>query len=484
MTGVRSLGMGGAGVAGVGDYSAVFTNPAGLGYFNSSQFSGSLNFFSTTDNGVFTGPSTNALDNRINDTRLGQLALVHKVPTRRGSLVFAAGLNQVQSFSRELYYSGLNDANSTTDFFLPIPGEFTIETNNGVDGLPNTADDEFIPDFSRDLSYIAFQLYAIDLDVAAYENGASVPFFPAVTTGTVEQTGSIREKGAMHELNFAVAAEAAPRVMVGAGLNIPVGKWKLDRFQTEDDIDNANDGTNGTTDFRSLDWNQIIESSLVGINARAGVSVSTPSGFRAGASFETPTYYAISEDYSMVLTTRFDDGYVDTYGDEVGEDVGAGSFDYYLITPWRVGLGAGYSKRNLRVMVDAELIDWSTLELDADDVSFAEENRFISQSLEESVNVRAGVEYDFGPITVRGGFATAADPRKASYSRLESGEDRSRGFLGFGLSYRVANQFTFDVAWTGEQFNDEFVTYGVTGAPVVTEDVQRGRFAVGIRARM
>ncbi|MCB0719479.1 MAG: hypothetical protein KDD65_13610 [Bacteroidetes bacterium] len=484
LTGVRSLGMGGAGVAGIADYSAMYTNPAGLAYFSRSSFSGSLSFFSTVDDGVFTGPSTNQLENRINDTQIGHLAYIHRVPTVRGSLVFAAGINQVESFSRELYYSGTNDANSVTDFFMPLPGEFSVETNNGPDGISGTADDEFIPDFTRDLSYIAFQLYAIDLDVAAYEAGDAVPFFPAVTTGAVEQTGTVRETGSMHEINVGMAVEAAPRVMVGASLNIPVGMWELDRFMTEEDVNNDNDGTGSTVDIQSVDWDQTVKSELVGINLRAGVSVATSAGFRVGASLETPTYYAITEEYSTTMTTVFDDGYSDTYGDSFGEDAGSGSYDYALITPWRVSVGVGYSKQNLRAMIDAELVDWSQLEFDSESFSFAEENRFMSRSLEDVMNVRAGLEYDLGPVTLRGGIAMLSDPRKASYSRLEDGEDRSRAFVGAGLSYRASRQFVFDLGWSGEQFQDEFVTYGVTGAPVVREDVQRGRFSIGVRARL
>ncbi len=484
MTGVRSLGMAGAGTAGIGDYAAVNSNPAGLGYMRSSSFSGSLSFFSTQDRGIFMGPSGDtALDNRINDTQIGHIGYVHKAQTRRGTLVFAAGINQVESYSRELYYEGENGANSTTDFFLPVEGEYTIATDDGADGIPGTADDEFTPSFDRDLSFIAFETFGIDFDADRFDAGQN-PFVPSVQTGTVEQTGTIRESGAVYEMNFAAATEVAPRVMLGASLNIPVGTWSLDRFQTEDDINNANDGANGTTDFESLDWTQTVETQMVGINLRTGVSVSTAAGFRVGATIETPTYFGLSDEYSTILTTRFDDGFTDTYGDAVGEDVGAGEFDYNLITPWKFGIGIGYAKRDLRVMVDAEVADWSQLELDSDLVSFARENQFISRNLQESVNVRAGIEYDFGPVTARGGFASVSDPRKATYSRLADGEDRARVFLGVGLSYRVANQFVFDFGWSGEQFYDEFNTYGVTDAPVVSEDVRRGRFAIGVRARL
>jgi hypothetical protein len=274
ITGVRSLGLGGAGFAGLADFSAMVNNPAGLGYYRNSSFSASLNFSSTEDQGSFSLRTDAGIpvENRVNATQIGHVSYVHRVPTRRGSLVVGAGINQVQSFSRELVYRGSNDRNSVTEFFLPIRGEYAVDTDNGPDGVFGTDDDVFTPTFDRDLSFIAFELFAIDLDVAAFEAGAEQPFFPAVTTGTVEQTGYVAESGSMHEVNFGGAIQAAERVMVGASLNVPVGRWELDRFATEEDVDNDNDGTGGTVNFDYLEWTQSVESRLVGVNLRVGLS--------------------------------------------------------------------------------------------------------------------------------------------------------------------------------------------------------------------
>ena len=478
--GVRSLGMGGVGTAGLADFSAVFNNPAGLGYMKASSFSGSLSAFSTEDEAAYEiGSSSEFTTNDITDSQLSHLAYTYKAPTRRGSLVLAAGVTQIGSFSRELAFVGDNPNNSATDFFMPIPGEFEIETSPGPDGIFGNSDDEFTPNFSRDLSAIAFNLFAIDLDIDAFESGAANPFFPAVTTGTVRQEGFVTESGAMHELNFATAYEASKDVMVGFGLNIPYGTWELDRIFTEEDILNDNDGSGTTVDFDRLEWDQFVKSRLVGVNVRAGVSFEMPGGLRGGVSLESPTYFHIEEDFDTQITAAFDDGYTDTYGDDPSESLGEGSFDYNLKTPWRLGAGIGYSTRTLKVMLDAEFVDWSRLEFDSADFSFEAENRDIRRNLDQVVNAKLGAEYLFGSFAVRAGIAGKTDPRNQDL--LESDVDRDRIFGSAGFSFYPNNRFAFDIALSQESFDDEYLPYNIVGAPVVNEQVARSQVALGLR---
>ncbi len=484
--GARALGMGGVGVAGLADYSAVFTNPAGLAMISRSTMSGSIGIHSVTDKSIYSvGTESSPFDNDFTDTRLGNISYIHKFPTARGSLVMALGLGQVQTFTRELAYSGNNSLNSATDFFMPLPGEFEIDMENGPDGQPGTADDIFFPSFSRPLSFIAFELFAIDFDADAFDNGAAVPFFPAVTTGTVSQSGTVTETGAMTEFNLAGAYEAAPNVFVGGSINIPYGKWRLDRFLSEDDVLNDNDGTGSTVDFDFLEWDQFVESELAGINLRFGVAMRTEQGVRAGLNIETPTYYAITENFATLMTVGFDDGYVDTYGDEAFEDVGTGEFEYNIITPWRFSGGLGYSTGDLLVMLDGEFVDWSKLELESDVFSFEGENRFARQNFESVVNIRAGAEYRFDNFAARIGVATNADPVELMPNQINTNLgtiDRKRGYLSAGMSFSPNNQFILDLAWSQERFDDRFLPYDeVAGAPVVTEEIIRNRFTAGAR---
>ena len=82
-TGPRMMGMAGVGIAGVADYGALRTNPAGLGYFSNSEIGGSLHTLSATEDAqYFTGIRTSsAAEADVRATRLSNLAYIQKLPT-------------------------------------------------------------------------------------------------------------------------------------------------------------------------------------------------------------------------------------------------------------------------------------------------------------------------------------------------------------------------------------------------------------------
>lgn len=469
-TGPVTTALGGAGVAGVGDFSAFFINPAGLGFLARTTVSGSLATLAASEDGLFRVPGfDNARQNDVTDTGLGHLAYLYRFPTRRGSLVAGVALSQTYSFERDLLFEGRNPNNSITDFFMPLPGEFTLEEDN--DGI--------FPVFTRDLSFIAFETFAIDLDPDLVDAGDPVPFVPAVTRGTVAQTGSVTETGRMQELNVGGAFEAARGLMVGLSLNVPFGTYDFLRLFEEEDVENANDGTNGTTDFDFLRLEETVRSELVGVNVRAGISARVSPGLRIGFTVETPTVYDIDESFDTRLETFFDNGDVFVYGDQVSEDAGSGVFEYDITTPWRLGAGAAYRAGGLALAADVEFVDWSQLELDASGFSFADENRRIRRAYDAVVNTRLGVAYDLGQLVLRGGFAYYPDPRDTRDTL-----DRSRTYVSAGFGYRVSEQFRFDFGWMQERFDDQYQPYvEVTEAPVVDEEVVRNRFVLGFTVR-
>lgn len=475
----RATGLGGASIAGIGDYNAFFTNPAGLGLIRRSYVGGSLSFLNAEESAAYrTTGFAGTVDNTVSNTRLGHLAYLYKMPTVRGSLVIGGGFSQVQAFERDLLFEGENGNNSITDFFMPLPSEFSLEENG---------DGTFNPTFSRPLSFIAYEAFGIDLDpdlATAYASGADVnPFLPAVTFGTVRQTGSVLEEGSLNEINLGAAVEAAPNLMVGASLNIPFGVYRFNRVFEEDDFQDDNDGSNGTTDFEGLFFEEGFESSIVGANLRLGVSSLVSPRIRLGLTVETPTYYTVEEDYTTRLETFFDNGDAFSYGDDFDEDAGMGSFQYEMITPWRLGTGIALNQQNVSVYGDLEFVDWSQMELNSDDFTFEDENRRIRQDFSSVINTRVGVEFRTNQLALRGGLAYQPDPRDFDTRTAEGATlDRSRTFLSAGLGYRFSDQMQLDVAWQQQRFDDQYLPYTeVNEAPVVDEEVIRNHLTVGVR---
>ncbi|MDE2996145.1 MAG: hypothetical protein OXT73_05330 [Bacteroidota bacterium] len=473
-----SMGLAGTGVAGVADASAFVTNPAGLGWLQRSVGAGSFTMLTSKTEGVYHSPGySSSLSDELTKAGVSNLSYLFKVPTTQGSMTIGAALSRSTTYERGLSFDGDNGSNSITDFFMPFGNEFSLVEDGG----------EVFPEFNRTLSFIAYETYAIDLDQGLIDAGEPVPFLPAVSFGTVAQSGVFEDTGSLMELNFGGAVEVAPDVMVGASMNIPVGTFERFRSIEEDDYLNDNDGTGGTTDFNYLYFSERFTSDLVGVNGRFGVSARANENVRIGLSIETPTYFAIGESYSTYLETEFDYGDFFSYGDGPGQDAGSGSFDYTLRTPWRLGLGSQFNLGLISISTDMEWIDWSQTEFNASRFDFSDVNRDIRDALQSVVNVRVGASVDVGNTELRAGFAVHPDPRTEQRFVAEEfpNVDRERAYGSLGIGYRFSDKLMIDAAWMAETFKDRSDLYvDVSGAPYVLEDVTRHRFQIGLRFAM
>ncbi len=469
-----SLGLGGVGISGVTDASAFVINPAGLGWLSSSSVSGSFGLGEVTTGGTFNAPGFDSfLERQVTEAGIANLSYLFKVPTTQGSMVIGAALSGVHSYTRTTEFDGDNGSNSITDYFIPFSDEFDLFED--ADGI--------YPDFTRTLSFIAYETFAIDLDQGLLDAGDPVPFLPAVSAGTVAQYGFFEDSGQMMELNFGGAMEAAPDVMVGFSLNIPIGSFERTRIIQEEDFQNDNDGTSGTTDFDYLYFSERFTSDLVGVNGRFGVSMNANDNMRIGGTIETPTVYAIEESYGTYLETEFDNGDLFAYGDQPGQTAGSGEFDYTLTTPWRLGMGFSFETGPVMLMADVEWVDWSQMELSSNTYDFGPENLDIRDALQSVVNVRLGAVASFDNIEVRAGAGYHPDPRTEQRFHSEGfpSVDRGRTFGSLGLGYKLSDRIGIDLGWMMEELTDRSDLYvDVRDAPYVSEDVTRNRFQFGM----
>ena len=483
-SGARMIGMAGAGLVGIADQSALVMNPAGLGYFQRSSFEATLNMTSTSDETLYRTPMPAAsLSSDLRETGIGSLSYVYKVPTTRGSLVLGAAFNQVNTYNRDLAFAGENSASSISRSFLPYDDEYEIAFDN--DGFA-------FPRFFNETPELAYLGGAIEFLFEEVETGG-YPFYEAVAPSTrVAQDGEVVEEGRLSELSFGGAAEAVPGVMAGASINLAFGSYEFRSRFTEDDAFNENrpedyivilENGDELRGFNFLRYTEGLETDLVGINGRFGVSATFSAAVRAGVVLETPSYYNVTEEFHRTIETFFDEGGSLSHGGEPG-DAGEGSFEYSITTPWRLGGGVAFAAAGLTVSADAEYVDWSQLRFSAssDGAYFDAVNDDIRDNLEGVFNTHFGVEYNFTNLSVRGGLAFQPDP--TSSRRADSGDDldRDRTFFSLGASYRVAAQLFLDAGWMQERFDDLYVPYrDVETPPIVEEGVVRNRFLVGVR---
>jgi opacity protein-like surface antigen len=496
--GARALGMSGAGTAGWADLSALYTNPAGLGFYETSEFAGSMSVLSVGNESTYQvgDASPFGRDGSESTVRLGSVSGVYRAPTARGSLVLALGFTKTSSFDRTLRYRGENAQNSITQFLLPAVAE------GGEWGV----DDDGLPVVNPILPFVGFAGGATEFFGGDYQAG-DYPFEPAVFPNTrIVQEGTVQREGRLNELNFAGAAAVAEGVMVGAAANVTFGRYffenevvEIDAFGENEgyEVDGDLDGVSDRFGLNTVTFRENFESSLTGFNLRGGLSADLTSTVRLGLMVETPTWTSVDEDFTdAFVRTTFLDGAPLAYGDDPDEDEARGTFEYSVRSPWRYGAGLAYDTGRLRVTADVEFVDWSTLQLDSESFDFPVANETIEDDFRAVYNWRGGIEYRFeGGLTARGGAAYRPDPRAYDITTLD-GEttDRARTFFSLGLSYPFRDQLILDVGWMQERTQDQFQPYsqpdpslvqnGIvegTPPPVLDEDVVRNQFQVGVR---
>ena len=519
-TGTRLSALGGASLAGVADYGALYSNPAGLGYFESSEISGTFQTLLVRDEASYTtsfqpeiGDPFSSTTNSSSQVRtgygIGNAALIYKVPTQRGSFVLGAATNLTRSFDRSVDFGNRNQLSSVSDIFPPLNDEVTVQRFDPgetpeelffgqqvvvTDSAEYLIDFDFDGDGSiqRPLSYVAFQAFGIDFYPSAYDStaGPASGFLPVVPVGTrFQQNGRLSESGSLREWNFGGAWEAEKNLMLGLSANVVSGSYEVqDTFEEIDDNDEA-------IGFNELRFTRRQTSELTGFNLRGGLSFQG-SSFRVGVSVETPTWYSINDETSLQMRTVFDNGDRFAYGDDSDENVGRTEFEYRINTPWRLGAGASLDVLDATILVDAVFVDWTQLKLSTSDDrgGFDDENRLIDDHFRPVVHARAGIEYDFDPLTVRAGFAYQPSPVSLPEVGPEADEDlnldlqgtdavteRTRYYPSLGLGYQVSDQLHFDLTWVQERFEDRYLPYEAPNASYVNEDVVRNRVQVGLR---
>ena len=487
-TGARMTGMGTAGYGGFGDYGALYGNPAGLGLVRHSSFSGNLHVVQAAEsaNSSTQGFASRGVnDYEISSANVGNLAALYKAPTRQGSLVFGAAINQVGSFDRELRFEGINDISTITTSFLPLAGEYTL----GEEGQLESLDDFVFPAFNA--GFVEYFPEFLD------ENPEAYPFLQAVVPGTsITQSGRVAEAGRVYEASLGGAIEVARGTFAGVSLNFVSGSYEFrSRFEEVDDLDlntaadySVYSDGNLLEGFESLSYRQRLDSDLTGFNLRLGISTEISSNLRAGVAIESPTTLRVDESYGTSFETFFDDGSILAYGDHA-DDVGSGIFEYRVRTPWRLGVGVSWEIGGFTILVDTEVMDWSQMMFSAssDGGYFEDLNDQIGEEYGAVVNVSGGAEINLGRVLLRAGAALQRDPLGVDlFTSSGSPLNRDQQLYSFGAGYHLSPKFRLDLGLTVAEFEGTYLPYPVDAygtrqayGPQIDETVERFQFVLG-----
>jgi len=444
LTSAKALSLGNAYTALSNDFSASLFNPAGFGLIKKSEFSGALSYNSFNNSTTFFNKE---VDYSNSNTKLNEFGFAIPMPTRRGSLVFAFGYNQLKDFNYTMKFDGYNPNN-----------------NSLIQNLTDYNDD------------IAYELA---LSYPVYNKSNVYLYDTTLINGKLNQSGKITQEGGLHSWSFSGAVEIQKDVFVGATLNIINGDFKRDRQYWEDDV---NDYYNinllldpkepATRDFQTFYFNDIISWDVSGWNLNLGLLTRINDKLNIGFSVKTPRKFTIKETYfvdaySVFAQTRF------TLNPPVENRI-----EYKINTPYEFSLGAAINENNLLISFDAKFIDYTQMEfksgLDIRDIE--NNNRDIKELFRQVINLHAGLEYEIPYINLalRGGFMILPSPYKDDPAEYD------KKFITVGLGLNPNRNLSFNLTYAYGWWKDIGDNYG-SNLSRTYQDITRNNFIAGIR---
>jgi hypothetical protein len=430
----RNQAIGGAGGSLGGEFSTMFINPAGIGFYKTSEFVITPSYSIQKYKSNYLSTPASATRNNFN---LGATGFLFSVPDYRGrktkNFTIALGINRAADYNSNVFYKGTNNTSSYSEKYLE-----ELVNSNTTD--PNKAASDF--PFG---SSLAFNTFVIDTTAAADGTVSGYRSLAPVATG-LNQEQTIHTEGGITDVSLAGALNLKEKLFLGGSLTVPVLRY--DRTSTFRESDAT---ANTTNNFNYFEVMETLQTTGFGFNAKLGLIYKPVEYVRLGLAVHSPTFYTLTDRYTTAITSDVE-GYgggdrVKTQTSGTFTNDAPGELKYNLTTPWRVIASASYVIREVEnvkkqkgfITADVEYVNYksssfSTIDQDAaTDSYFKDLNSTIDQQYKSALNFRLGGELKFNTLMVRLGGAYYSNPYKS--------EKGSRAKLAGGLGYRNKGVF-------------------------------------------
>lgn len=384
-----------------GDLSAVNLNPAGLGFFRTSELSICLGFHLSDIKSTFVSDSSrpNSYDNR-SSFNMGSLAFVYtrKMDKDWKNVNFGISYNRLSSFNRSFQLEGISTGSRLVNM---------VEQANNQ----NTAPSGLNP-FEEQLAWNA---YLID-----NPGGGNLYIGALKDSNYIKKSQYIRQIGGNNELGLSFAGSYKHKLYLGATLGIGFLKFRDQRDYFEEDLSN-------NIDFKSMKFSEDRNVEGLGINLKIGFIYRINTKMKIGLAVHTPTAYALTETYFTSLSGAviWDDTLRITPEDDPYFSPTA-KYEHNFNSPWLFSLswGSTFGEKDSKlkgfVGVEADYINYSTSNFSlklTDTVATQQDrdylnqvNKAIKENYQSVARVRIGGELAYEKFRLRAGYKIQTSP--------------------------------------------------------------------------
>lgn len=405
-----------------GDITSLFVNPAGLGFYKTSEFVMSPGLSLLHGKADFRGAGAKAESaSRFNLGTTGfVLGTTSPNPyTKWRTRSFSIGINQTANFNSRTFYKGTNDYSSFSESFA----EEFAQSGLPIDVVLYTAPLSLGTKLAN---------YTYLIDTATVNGNVEViglPLRDAIINGknaVLSQQKDTRTKGGITEIAIGYAANMDDKLYLGGSIGIPIVNFERRSIFTE------SDPNNNLKDFSYATYDERYEAKGVGFNAKLGLIFKPTNQVRAGFSVHTPTIYGLREITTGRMEADLEDYLKDgqisvATADSIYTQFGAAIPDYRydFVSPWKFLVSGSYifsgvedvTKQKGFITADIEYVTHASSRFHSsdninDDAYYQGVNDAVKLSYKNAFNARIGGEMKFNTFMTRLGFAYYGSPYK------------------------------------------------------------------------
>lgn len=430
----RYRGLSGAFGALGGDISALNDNPAASAVFNYSTFSFTGAAYDNDNTSNFGNSFARSGDTFYEINQAGGVLVFNNGNSSSGLKKFTMGFNydMQTNFDNDIFIAGRGNQ-SIANYFIANANGFSPDDLSVLDG--ESVADAYINignslGYAAQQGFLGYQAYVIN----PANNNTYVS--NGILNNGVEQEQRIITRGSDSKFTLNFGAQHNENLYMGIGLNLhAVDRRRVFQY---DEYDYDPDSP-----LQYVQFDEELVTFGSGFSANAGIIAKVGESLRLGASYQTPTWYNLSDELWQGINTDILDsntGTIDLI--EVYPDVIYRFPDYKIHIPSKLmASGALVLGKNGLISVDYSYQDMSNARLKpSGDPFFAEQNSLINQELQAVSSLRMGAEFRAGRWSFRGGYRFEQSP----YADEITIGDLTGYSLGTGVDFGGSR---LDFAW-------------------------------------
>ena len=420
-----------------GDLSSIAVNPAGSAILNSGHFSLSFGSDNKSGQASLINSSNNFDKNNFTLNQIGGVINFENLDGNNKWKKISIGVsyNQTKNNFKEFSVFSVSNNNSIDSYFLNNAEGLRLDQISAFENESITdayVDIGNVYGYAHQQAFLGYESFIID-PFEFDDNNSS--YYSNVPSGNFNQNYTSISRGYNGKLSFNVGFQYDDNLYFGVNLNSHFIDY--DNYTILNETNN--NGDSGQFRVNGIYFENRLSTFGEGFSAQFGLIAKASEVIRFGFTYDTPTWYTISEETSQYLETSIVDE-DDNLSLLITNPNAINIYeDYTLKLPSKVNASTALVFKNFGLFsFDYSRRNYSSIKFKPqNDIHFSDLNQQISLRLKDVNTYRFGAEILADRLSFRGGYMIEDSPYSSStVSEFENIDDSLDGF-SLGVGYKL-----------------------------------------------